>query len=402
MRVSTSFLQSQGIQSILNQQSAMSKLQDQLSTGKNFLLPSDDPSAASRMLNLDEAIKEISQFNDNAVFAEQRLGLEEATLNSVENVLQRTRELALQAANTATQSFDTRRAIAAEIRENLQGIFDYANTKDVNGEFLFAGFQSDTQPFTTDGAGNYTYNGDQGSVAIQIGRNRTVVSNDSGADVFQLIRDGNGTFSVDNNAANTGTGIITPGSVQNPAAYQAHDFTIRITSATTYEVDNNTTAAVNIIGSQPLTDGGTITFNGIETSIVGTPQTGDSFTVRASRNKDVFTILENLATTIESGNDDPANTSQYSQGINNALNEIDQAFGKMLDVHTSIGGRLNAIESQTENNSAKKLQLERILSEIRDLDYAEAISKMTIQTTALQVAQQTFVKVQDLSLFKFI
>jgi len=109
-----------------------------------------------------------------------------------------------------------------------------------------------------------------------------------------------------------------------------------------------------------------------------------------------------LSTNIETGSFSPTGLAQYTQSINNALNEIDQVFGKILSVHTSLGGRLNAIEDQTDNNAAKKLQLETVLSEIRDLDYAEAISKMTIQTTALQVAQQTFVKVQDLSLFKFI
>jgi len=402
MRVSTSFLQSQGVQSILDQQSALSKLQDQLSSGKKILVPSDDPSGTSRITNLDEAIREIAQFNENANFAEQRLGLEEATLSSMENVLQRVRELALQAANTTTQSPETKFAIAEELRQKLNEVFDYANSKDINGEFLFSGFQSGTQAFTTDGAGNFTYNGDQGNLSMQIGRNRTVVANDNGADVFQLIRTGNGDFSVDNNAANIGNGIISTGSVQNPAVYQAQDFTIRFTGPTTYEVDNNTTAAVNIIGPQTFTEGAAITFNGIETSITGIPQTGDTFTVTASRNKDIFSTLYDLSEIVSNDSSSVAGSAQYSQGINSALNSIDRAMENILTVHTSIGGRLNSIESQAENNAAKKLQLQTVLSDIRDLDYAEAISKMTIQTTALQVAQQTFVKVQGLSLFNFI
>ena len=402
MRVSTSFLQSQGVQSILDQQSVLSKLQDQLSTGKKILVPSDDPSAASRITNLDEAIKEIGQFNENATFAEQRLGLEEATLTSVENILQRVRELTLQAANTISQSPETRFAIAEELDQKLNEIFDYANSKDINGEFLFSGFQSGTQTFTTDGAGNFTYNGDQGNLSMQIGRNRTVVANDNGADVFQLIRTGNGTFSVDNNAANTGSGIIATGSVQNPAVYQAQDFTIRFTGPATYEVDNNTTGAVNIIGAQAFTEGAAITFNGIETNITGTPQTGDSFTVTASRHKDIFSTLYDLSNTVSNTPNTVAGDAQYSQALKNALNDIDRAMGNVLTAHTSIGGRLTSIESQADNNSAKELQLQTVLSDIRDLDYAEAISKMTIQTTALQVAQQTFVKVQGLSLFNFI
>jgi flagellar hook-associated protein 3 FlgL len=75
---------------------------------------------------------------------------------------------------------------------------------------------------------------------------------------------------------------------------------------------------------------------------------------------------------------------------------------KVIDTTTSIGGRLNSIESQQLDNEDKKLYLQGVLSELKDLDYAEAISNLTFQTTALQIAQQTFVKVQGLNLFNFL
>ncbi len=69
---------------------------------------------------------------------------------------------------------------------------------------------------------------------------------------------------------------------------------------------------------------------------------------------------------------------------------------------TKIGGRINSIESQTTDNDAKEFFLTSIRSDIEDLDFAEAISNFTFQTTALQVAQQTFVRVQGLNLFDLI
>ncbi|MCW8855672.1 MAG: flagellin, partial [Gammaproteobacteria bacterium] len=94
--------------------------------------------------------------------------------------------------------------------------------------------------------------------------------------------------------------------------------------------------------------------------------------------------------------------SFLSQQIDNALNNINQAFDSVTHIQTSIGGRLNAIDSQLDTNAAKKEQMQKIRSDIRDLDMAEAISNITFQTSVLQIAQQTFVKIQNLSLFNFI
>ncbi len=354
MRVSTSLVFNQSVQNILGQQSKLVNTQNQLAAGTKILAPSDDPGAASRILDLNEAIAQITQHEENAVYATQRLGLEETTLDSVGNILQRIREIAVQAGNSAVYDSIPRQAMASEIRELQDEILDLANVKDANGEYIFAGFQSGVQPFTSDGLGNFTYNGDQGQLAIQIGSNRQVVANDSGAEVFQLIRNGNGDFSTDANTANTGYGVISTGSVQNPGAFLNNDYTIRFTSPTTFEVDNNTTGAVNIIGAQTYSDGGSITFDGIEVNISGSPATGDTFTVNTSRNQDVFTTIQQLLTTVESA---ATANGNYDQGIGNALNNIDRVLDNIVDVRTSVGSRLNSIDSQADDNAARMLQL---------------------------------------------
>ncbi|MFW2374708.1 MAG: flagellar hook-associated protein FlgL [Gammaproteobacteria bacterium] len=550
MRVSTNLIHMQGVQNMLEQQAKLVDVQNQLSRGEKYSVPSDNPNAASRVLDLNEVISQISQYEENANYATQRLNLEESTLISSNNVLQRIRELSIQAANTAVNDLQSERAIAAEIRERINELFDYANTKDESGDYLFSGFQSKTQAFTTDGLGNYFYNGDEGQMAIQVGSNRQVVANDSGAEVFQLIRQGNGTFTVDAHSTNGGSGRISTGTVQDKTAYSAHDFTISFDNpADTYDVVNNTTGAT-VLTAQAYNEGNVIAFNGIEVEISGTPAAGDSFAVKASRNQDIFSSLSDLASVLEApeigdvrgviGGDfiangfaagenisfdltfdgiapinvtvnaptptnnevatdiiasialvagpanpdgsytingttpgvsmtfwhntvtdeiefrsdgatgvtvnslvvdnfvDPttdalmtvtgggnttatsntldasivgdsvnfasgaAHRSHLSQQIDNALNNIDRAMDKIIGVHTSIGGRLNSIDSQLDDNEAKKVHLQSVRSDIKDLDYAEAISNLNFQTTALQVAQQTFVQVQNLNLFNFI
>ena len=550
MRISTNQVFTQGLNSILDQQSTVLKTQDQVASAKKYRVPSDNPSAASRILDLNESIAQLEQFDRNADFATQRLNLEEVTLESSINVIQRVKELSVQAANTGVQNLQSRQAIAAELKEKLSELMDYANTKDVSGDYLFAGFQSKTQPFTRDVLGNITYNGDEGQLQLQIGSSRQVTSSDSGAEVFQRIRMGNGDFSVDAHTANSGTGVISVGSVVNPAAFQQQDFRIQFTAPDTYDVINATTGAT-VATAQPFTDGDSINFNGLQVEITGTPDAGDSFSVNASRNQDVFTSLQKLIDTLDtpstgnirgsfggdyinngfdvgdtinfnvdfdgvsipvsytvaagdtnaniaagivadinadanvtdngdgtytlqgttaglsltfqlngdniafqsdggnvdrssnlsinsftdddtSGAANPAfmdiisagNTaistavvdsssdavyapgaltdSVLSQQIANAMQNFDQAMNRMIDVQARIGGRLNAIESQRLDNESRDVQLKGVKSDIEDLDMAEAISRLTFQTTALQVAQQTFVRIQNLNLFSLL
>jgi len=550
MRVSTSFIQQSGLRQILDLQSRVVTTQNQIGLGSRILKPSDDPTGSTRIIDLNEGITRLDQFNRNADFATQRLNLEESTLESVKNVLQRVRELSIQAANTGGLDYLSEQAIAGEMSEKLEELMGYVNTKDASGDFLFSGFQSSTQPFTTDGQGNYFYNGDQGQKLAQVGASRQVVVSDSGADVFQLIRNGNGDFSVDSSRTNGGTGIITTGSVLNASVYQPQDFTINFTTATTFDVVNNTTG-VTTLTAQPYTDGAAIAFNGMQVEIEGAPVAGDTFSVLASRNQDIFTTLHNLITDItapasgnvtgdiggdfinngfdvgdtvafdfvfdgrtipisytvaggdtntniangimadiaadvnvtanpdgsfslagttpnnsmifslngtninfrsEGGNgilrndlvinnmtdDDgsltgnvalldlsttgntvvpsaavtvggtgnfaagPGSSTLLTQQIANALNNLDQSMNKVVDTQTAIGGRINSIESQIDENSAKKLHLQTVLSEIKDLDFAEAISQLTFDTTALQIAQKSFANLQNLNLFQFI
>lgn len=548
MRVSTALIQQRGVQSILEKQAELLKVQDQLSSGKRLTAPSDDPSAASRIIDLNEALNQIEQYGENANYATQRLNLEEATLTASTNVLQRVRELAIQAANTGTNDLQSEQAIASEIKERLKELFDYANTKDENGDYIFSGFQSRTQAFTTDGAGNYFYNGDEGQLALQIGSSRQVVASDSGAEVFQMIRQGNGDFAVDAQRTNAGTGRISTGSVVDRTAFLSNDYTIRFIDDSNYEVINNTQGATVAPSPRTYTDGGVINFDGIAVEISGQPVAGDEFSVNASRYQDVFTTLYNLARELETpgtgdlvgsfggdyltnnfasgdaigfdlafdgvnlsiaatagatdaatatsivnglvaagvvdngdgtytlngttpglsvsfqinattgaiefrtrggngeissnlnisnlsdtGNDGvlllgnagntvastPSITSAIvgdsgffaaggpsssflSQQIDNALNNIDRAMDKIINVQTQIGGRINSIDSQKDDNESKSVYLQTVRSEIEDLDFAEAISRMTFQTTALQVSQQTFVKIQGLNLFQLI
>ncbi len=400
MRVSTQQFVNQFNSTLQLQQGNVAKLQQQISLGRRVLTPSDDPSDATRILDIEQTLGRLDQFQSNATLAEQRLSLQESTATSVTNLLQRVRELAIAAANLGVQSPSTLSAYRVEMEERFNELVGLANSKDASGEFLFAGFQSDIRPFTATATG-VVYNGDQGQRILQVGPDKQVAVSDSGAAIFQQIRNGNGDFSVDSNNANTGDGVIAPGSVIDNTVYQKHDFSIQFTSATTYDVVN-TTSATTIITGASYVDGATISFNGIETNITGNPQTGDEFLVQASRNQDIFATFRNFINTLNGFPSNGSGQAHYRQDIQAVILDIDQSLENLVGVQASIGARLNAIESTTDENEAVQFQILQTLSTIRDLDYADAVSSLQTQLSTLEAAQQTYATISRLSLFNFL
>ena len=396
MRVSTrgSFLQ--GVNMMQQLQSMLDHTQRQISSGRRILTPSDDPIAASRALEIRESIGRLDQFDRNSGIAANRLSQEESTLGSVTNVLQRVRELSLQA-NNATQSNETRQLIAIEMRQQLDQLVQLGNQRDGNGAYLFSGNLTDAQPVTRMGS-SFTYNGDQGQRYIQIGEGRQVADSDSGAAVFFGIRNGNGTFSSAAAATNTGTGVLSGGSLTGPSAWVQDQYTVRFIDPNNYEVLDSSAAVVT---TGTFQSGDTIAFNGIELSLNGEPQGADEFTIAPSRLQDVFTMVDQIATAVEQTVSDDTSRAVLNNSVNSGLLNIDQAIGNILDVRTQVGSRLAAIDDQIDTNGAFALSYQETLASIEDLDYAEAISRLSIQATTLEAAQQSFIRTQSLSLFNY-
>jgi flagellar hook-associated protein 3 FlgL len=108
-------------------------------------------------------------------------------------------------------------------------------------------------------------------------------------------------------------------------------------------------------------------------------------------NQSVFETIDSLATDFENNT---ANT--------NAITDIRSAIDNVTTVRARVGARLQALDTQRNNNEALILQGEQTLSSIQDLDYAEAVSRLTLQMTGLQASQQAFSRIQNLSLFNYL
>ncbi len=415
MRVSSNFYVQRGLNNILEQQFKLAEIQEQIATGKRLNRPSDDPTGATQVLRLEQAMATTEQYQRNADFARNRLTLEEATLKNVQDSLLRVREIAVQGANSTLSDTD-RFALAQEVRERLEELVGLANTRDANQEYLFSGYQVNTQPFTQNSDGTYVYSGDNGVRALQISSGRQMRDSDSGDAIFMNLKNGNGSFQVVADVANTGETIINHGQVIDPLTYNStlQDYTVTFVTNGNGNVGYNVVGSVDgqIVPAPPLDatldapdylSGATIQFNGIETGFSGTPLAGDSFTITSSTNESVFSSVEKLVTALEM----PTASVGVSEAealnlINQSLVEIDNAFENITQVRTSVGARLKTIDDQDNVNEAYKIELQATLSEIRDVDIAEAAVELQSRLVSLEAAQQSYARIQGLNLFDFI
>ncbi|MES9992969.1 MAG: flagellar hook-associated protein FlgL [Candidatus Thiodiazotropha sp.] len=185
-RVSTSMLFDRGINSMLQRQAEVSKAQLQISTGKRILTPKDDPPGAAYILDLRTSITQVEQYQNNADRAQARLELQEVALKGVDDLMPRIMELTIQG-QSDTYSAAARQAIAEELRQLNDELMALANTRDSDGEYIFAGYDADGIPFSNPADGVFAYGGDMGTRTLRISATRQVQDRENGFDVFMNV-----------------------------------------------------------------------------------------------------------------------------------------------------------------------------------------------------------------------
>lgn len=303
MRISTTLIQFRAINAMLDQSNDLARTQLELATGLRILTPADDPIGATTIMPLKDFVSQHEQFGKNSDVAETRLQMEDAALDSFTDILIRVNELAVQGNNDTLNNSD-RDAIATELRENLSSLVALANTRDGNGEYIFAGDKVNTVPIVETvvaGIYTYTYDGDNGQRNLQVGANRQVAVGDTGFATFM-----------------------------------------------------------------------DIPFSG-----------GPNQSVFATINEFIVKMQANVSDTI-------------------VLQDIQTAIDTILSTRAKVGARLNTIDTQRDLNESFILQSKQTISNIEDLDFTEAISRMNQQLVSLQASQQTYIRIQNLSLFNYL
>jgi flagellar hook-associated protein 3 FlgL len=398
MRISTATMNDLAVAAMLRQQAALAKIQNQVATGKRVQSPADDPVAAAQLYALTRVQSQLDQYGNNSTALTGRLQLEEQAVADASTVLQRVRELALQA-NTATVSNSDRQDIATELKSRIEELQSIANRKDANGDYLFAGYAATTQPFARDASGQMIYSGDAGVRQVQIDDSRFIADSDPGSAVFGDVPAGNGKFTTAAAPSNTGSGVLDVGSVTNPAQWVPDSYTISFPTTATWQV---TDGAGNVVGSGSYVSGGAIAFRGVQVTVAGAPAVGDAFTLSPAGTQDMFATLDSLVATLGSSVSSDATRAQLTTALTASLQQIDQASQHLSTVRATIGARLANASDADAARQNQSTALATTVSGLQDLDYASAVSKLNQQYVSLQAAQQSYAAIAKLSLFNFL
>ena len=306
MKISTSLYFDRSTQMLSNVQSNLTKTQEQLSTGKQIVSPSDAPDKAALVTRLDSTLARQQSYLDNLKSVNIRLTAEETALQNTRDVMYRIKELATQAAND-TLSAQDRKGIALEIGTLRDQILSLANSQDSNGNYLFSGSRVGEPAFSKDSNDRVLYQGDQARMKVDVGDSRRMNLNLPGSDVFtRVVRD-------DGKGGRVGV--------------------------------------------------------------------------------DFFQALDDLANAVKASD---------RISIQRGISEVDILQNGISEGLGQVGADLTVIDMQTSVLDQVMLQLKTTRSDVQDLDYTEAITRMNKDQLALEAAQSSFAKISQLSLFKYL
>ena len=191
MQISTKVFNDQALAKFADTNQNIQETQSRISTGKNLLRASDDPVAAANISVAKDKLKDLSQFEKNIDKATGRLELCEVSITEMQNICTRIYELSLMSANDTYNASD-RATVKAEIQSLKEMMIALANTKDMNGDAVFAGYKSNIIPFVADNSGTVAFYGNQGTSMLQISETQKTATTINGSDAFMRISTDNG------------------------------------------------------------------------------------------------------------------------------------------------------------------------------------------------------------------
>ena len=406
MRLSTQqfFQLSSASLSDLNAQTA--RIQEQISTGRRVSAAREDPGSASRVVRLESQLASINQFQQNISYADSRLVRTEQALSDAQSILLEIQSSVIAAGNPASAA--QREAYAVEVAEFADELFNIVNRRDEQGDYIFSGFLTERAAYVEESNGNIVFQGNSGVRRLEIDNGSYVSISESGANIFEDIPISYA--KVETSAAPTnspGFQLLTSNVVSRETfdAFYPEDYVVTfgaetnvVPNAPNYSVTRVSDGAV-VVTDSPYLQASGINFEGVQLLGAGTdPQPGDVFNVNSVTDQNLLQIVNDFASEIQ-GLDDPIERESFIAGAIDAIASIED---NLRSAETRVGVSLSGLDTTRNTLADRELAQQSLLSEIRDLDYAEAISNLSLLTFTLEASQASFARISSLSLFNFI
>lgn len=217
-------------------------------------------------------------------------------------------------------------------------------------------------------------------------------------------------FAVTRSSTNASAAVVSGGSIVNQGVFDGQFPTagvvVRFTDDSNYEV-----YAQPVGPNSPVLSTGTVTapypatfdVYGAQFTMSGPANAagGDEFGVqpRFQEQRSILDTISRLRQSLESSPTSPAGNLAIRDEVAIALKNLDNSIGNVDEVRTEIGARRSLIDTTLVDNEDVTLVNKSVQAELRELDYAEALSRLSFQTIILEAAQQSYVKIAGLSLF---
>ena len=370
------------LRTIENLRSGIATGSEQIASGKRVNRPSDDPASAERINQFRNVLRTTERRLQTVNEGVGRVDLSDKVLEQAGHTFQRASELAVGARND-TNTAAERRNIAQEVQQLILGLTGIANTQ-LNGRFVFAGNETQTEPYVL----------------------------------------GTATGSV--GAANTGGATITA-SVATASALQPDGYQIQFTSSTQFDIVNLTTNQTVSTGNS-YTSGSTFSFDGLDVAITNggsPPASGDQFNVRVGyayqgdgaaldvEIGDGQTVQVNIpGSQVFSGPTTNLfeNLQDFHQalvtndvdGIDTAIGQFTESLSQVNNARATLGANGNRLTTIKDSLDLLAVNTQGLRSDFEDADFAKVASDLASLQSTLEASLATLSRQFETSLLNFI
>lgn len=402
MRITTNMTYQNSTRALQKASERLDKASEQMTTGDKFATAGEDPTGMAQKLSLTSKITAFQQYSTNGSLLDSSLTLEGTILDSVTTNLQSAYTLTQKSVNGAMSATD-KKSIASELEQLQSQLYDLMNSKNADGEYIFGGNQSQTQPFVKNDAGDYEFKGDTGQRMIQVAPSVQIEANDSGLSVFQQVATRRTLSSTSTDLA---IGVSSQSEFDSFFRNQ-YDFTTPANNIYTI----STTASPDqyqITGNNGYSQTGdyipgeAINFNGISLTMAAAAGSGPAqqFTLDAPTNDNVLNSLNTMIDKLK--NSSTLTDEEWASTIADVQTHINNTLDRVGITQGAVGGRQNNLDQIMNSNSSLQTITSEAKANVSEIDLYEAISNVSLQENALTMAQQAFAKVNKSTLFDYL
>tara|TARA_B000000565_G_scaffold253411_1_gene229977 strand:+ start:1932 stop:3197 length:1266 start_codon:yes stop_codon:yes gene_type:complete len=398
----------------------LKSLQGQVGTGKAELKLSENITDISKLSAAEEKKSETSQFLGNSKRVQSDLEFLDVAFDRLQNSLIRLQELAVESAND-TLLAEERQRFVQEAQMIKSEILDVANQKDTFGNNLFGGVSGVETPFEINSDGKVNYLGSSLAKEVQVTEALAVKQNFSGFDVFNNIKNENGSFSVfevvddlissleidlnsniSSNIFKTSTSAVIKLPSTGPESRMALSLNI---DAVRIDIDdvfygNDFSELVEKINSYTAE-------TGLTASLVGDNQIlleGDVNTLTVSDFTHYGDDLEQPSIEVLSEKDGTVLQSISEDALmsSNITEKITDVFEHLSSKRAEVSANSRRAQDSEMAMQDLMITLEEDISEISDADLASLITQLEFLMTQKDAAQATFTRITGKTLFDLI